>query len=40
MKVDRNNQSKESGNFENLEAYFNSLNPGLGLISENHGVYR
>ena len=40
MKADKNNLSKETGNFENLEAYFKSLNPGLGLISENHGVYR
>ena len=40
MKVDRNNKSTGYRNFENLEAYFKSLDPGLGFISENHGVFK
>ena len=40
MKAQRNSQDKEDRKFENLEAYFKSLDPGLGLISASHGVYR
>ena len=32
-------QSKEL-TFQNLETFFKTLNPGLGLISQNHRVYR
>ena len=31
---------KEAKKIENLQDFFGSLNPGLGIISDEHGVYR
>ena len=40
MKAERDHNSKEAKKIENLQDFFRSLNPGLGMISEEHGVYR
>ena len=40
MKEERDHNPKEANKIENLQNFFGSLNPGLGLISEEHGVYR
>ena len=40
MKEARDLNPKETKKIENLQDFFRSLNPGLGMISEEHGVYR
>ena len=40
IKADRDHNPKEAQKIENLQDFFRSLNPGLGIISEEHGVYR
>ena len=40
MKKDRDHDPKVAQKIENLQNFFESLNPGLGIISEEHGVYR
>ena len=41
MKTDRDHiNPKEAQKIENLQDFFRSLNPGLGMISDEHGVYR
>ena len=40
MKEESDHNPKEANKIENLQNFFGSLNPGLGLISEEHGVYR
>ena len=40
MKEEREHNPMEAKKIENLQDFFRSLNPGLGIISEEHGVYR
>ena len=41
MKTGRDHiNPKEAQKIENLQDFFRSLNPGLGMISDEHGVYR
>ena len=40
IKEARDLNPKETKKIENLQDFFRSLNPGLGMIAEEHGVYR